>query len=1225
MLMNDDLFEFIDQFKDHVNLAQLKEQDDSGNSPLHYLARMKRFENNSDIINLFFEKFPNDKSNLLKIINKDGMTPLHLAIHTGNVNQADNLFHDSCLLLHGEDNGIFFNFLEAIIKSEYSSLFKDIFQASIKKCPQLLTETTKDYPNILLMAMEKQLSDFSSIILENLGEEDSRKILNLPYKGLTPLMLAIKGSLDPLASKILNREELDIRVKGSNDRNILHVAIEEKKLIIAEEILKRTEIKEIINQPDYDGNMPIHLAISNGSFQFVSKLLLQKDVDILSRDKQSMDILRLTMIKDPTMLNVFRYENMEPIYDINILKEFVNSKHDGYSLLTCAIMEKNLRNEHLEKFLSSWTNLILIEDYTEMDKEILQHAVTNKRSLKIFKDVLDYYRCSDDNDCISKGLSKEGTVLEASLKELDSHDFRKISNIILKHKESCGRQRVLDLLSKSYILNPLISGLKEDIFHFLLDWVESGQANLLHVAVQLDQVDLIKAIYKKDSKSQKCRQTGLTEALMLAAQEVRLNALEFLLYKDTENEPGVLLDKMIEKNSELLHMLLHQSAKNDCPEIFKLLVNKISNTDVLKKLDEDEKSNIIHSIGKGKESCFANFELLKEKLKDIGDDALMKEFIHGQDQNGNLPLHIAAIDINNMKLTLIEKLLEYSSDPSAKNNDKNTFLAMSLGVSQMLSTYINTRMKSQNIWLTNLRGNEKQLSQFIELEDDSVLFALLNKLNEIGKIEGSDVHPNKDLIGKVWHKEKVLPKSLSELLRWEAAFHDFNLSDSRKNKKCQSVKQCCKLELDPSISYLVYKRIQDDYVYEESNIGYYIRNSFSAVEFILFLFKFLDLAFDIALCFEYYYFEEFYQDMPQQEECKENFTLACYFYKVERLNLFIVSVAIFLLIVFADAFFVMTCNETSHYKAVLVGKCCWSNVSEKSKNQKMPYWSLITVVNQIAAMFYGCFMKTFMRYWKPSEKKKQTIKATQSMDIEALSECSHCKNCPKDDCVCIFCSNRSDDPLLMTKLAKEASTTVTLSKVVNSATENSWMPIIQLCLLFPHTIHLFPKETVNTSEITEITKGVGSNWRFIVTTASITMSLLSMSVTLTETYFAKPGKHTYKSHINWAIFFMSIILQVVPKIFAFQIFSFGFIAFHFGPGHIIGSLLVIAWISSGTRAVWHYLASRNKSVKSSMLFGLSSLYYLSEHHFYTLENASAPDVDQTDESRTTALLSQEAG
>ena len=68
----------------------------------------------------------------------------------------------------------------------------------------------------------------------------------------------------------------------------------------------------------------------------------------------------------------------------------------------------------------------------------------------------------------------------------------------------------------------------------------------------------------------------------------------------------------------------------------------------------------------------------------------------------------------------------------------------------------------------------------------------------------------------------------------------------------------------------------------------------------------------------------------------------------------------------------------------------------------------------------------------------------------------------KIDCICIFCSNNANDSkesqAKLNELRTDSFFVMTLDKVVTSATENSFMPLVQLSIVFPNIIYLFPKE-----------------------------------------------------------------------------------------------------------------------------------------------------------------------
>ena len=175
---------------------------------------------------------------------------------------------------------------------------------------------------------------------------------------------------------------------------------------------------------------------------------------------------------------------------------------------------------------------------------------------------------------------------------------------------------------------------------------------------------------------------------------------------------------------------------------------------------------------------------------------------------------------------------------------------------------------------------------------------------------------------------------------------------------------------------------------------------------------------------------------------------------------------------------------------------------------------------------------------------------------------------------------------------------------MTASTENAYMPLLQLATLFPNLIALFHIiENVNLESLkpTDVTK----YWGSIITIISIVSSLISMGMAMTETYFSKPGRKIYKTKGRWILFFMSIIFQVIPKIFAYQIFAFGFIPYLFpeiGADLIIPTLLILPFVLSFIRAMV-YLCSiaekrmGHKSLRESLFFGLATIYVCSEHAF----------------------------
>ena len=223
------------------------------------------------------------------------------------------------------------------------------------------------------------------------------------------------------------------------------------------------------------------------------------------------------------------------------------------------------------------------------------------------------------------------------------------------------------------------------------------------------------------------------------------------------------------------------------------------------------------------------------------------------------------------------------------------------------------------------------------------------------------------------------------------------------------------------------------------------------------------------------------------------------------------------------------------------------------------------------------------------------------------------KTCNNKKC---FKNITEKDITTFDKLQDNCDKTVTVGKIITSSTENAFMPLLQLSILFPNFISLFPTKDSENMVVNKewINKIVGGNFPFIAILLSIITSLTSMGIALTETYFSKSGRKEYKTTQRWALYFSSIVFQVVPKIFAYQMFAFGFVPYiapkGMGPDLIIPVLLTLPLILSLIRAIVFFFAFANedtkkpvgKKIKESLLFGLATMYVCMENNFQYRHN-----------------------
>lgn len=130
----------------------------------------------------------------------------------------------------------------------------------------------------------------------------------------------------------------------------------------------------------------------------------------------------------------------------------------------------------------------------------------------------------------------------------------------------------------------------------------------------------------------------------------------------------------------------------------------------------------------------------------------------------------------------------------------------------------------------------------------------------------------------------------------------------------------------------------------------------------------MDFCTDLTLNIEYTDPEKFYKDFPTRGQCKElDYQVsACLFYQMDQWTLFAISMSVFVLTYLCDFAFVMNSELTRHYRAVLVGRCCWKNCLDRHVNKYRRWfvWFCLFWLNQqvgdnglkIASTYANCIL-----------------------------------------------------------------------------------------------------------------------------------------------------------------------------------------------------------------------------------------------------------------------------
>ena len=671
-------------------------------------------------------------------------------------------------------------------------------------------------------------------------------------------------------------------------------------------------------------------------------------------------------------------------------------------------------------------------------------------------------------------------------------------------------------------------------------------------------------------------------------------------------------------------------------------------------LENDSKvENPMHSIAKTTKNVVEKYKLLASKLNDE-NGTLLTSYLCQQDASKNTPLHIAMnAQCTPDKLKIIAYMMKVPG-----TNQALTMLNTSG------ENCLSNLKKMPEDWFILLSEDEELRKIFIDLGDDEMLSVIIDCFKQLPSIE-ENTHPI-TLIKEIFRKKKKLDKSYTKLLHWEGEYHEDNSHEVRK---------CCYDEVDAKEAYLVNERIQKIIV-KSLTYGYFFKKAFEGMFIIFLITKSIDFGTDITMNVSFYNTTKesnfsIFKDLPSEETCKAyadqfngtkpvEFNLECYFHQMHKYMLFIAGLFVFFLTYITDAYFVMTDENTKQYKAIMIpGFCCWKSceqIMDKSRMKKLlmhVYWYFVLpFFNQMLIYVYGFWVRTFVRYWNKRYLLEKAIKNKENEEVKVVTEVDDevddpsTKNCLRKTISNIWklitccCKNTTEidqsdvkhDPYCYTNIQQNdianennnkilnemqdrCDKTVIIGKIVTSATENSFMPLLQLSLLFPSFISLFPK-SLEEFDVKEFVAGSnsGSNWRFAVILTSIITSLASMGIALTETYFSKSGRRTYKTKPKprWLLYFSSIVYQVVPKIFAYQVFAFGFVPYigkimtekfslspDLGPNLIIPVLLFLPLFLSLVRAiVFHLFAFKPRSWRESFLFGLSTMFVCSENDFH---------------------------
>ncbi|KAK1308255.1 Ankyrin repeat-containing protein [Acorus calamus] len=249
-----------------------------GNTALHEALRFRR----AKVAVALLEFDPR----LADTLNQAGESPLYLACELRmRVAVKRILSCDSTYRTEGP-NG------RTPLHASANSKHFGITRLLLKKLPYLI----KQVDNLGMNALHYSACTGAIKISHLLVKTDRSLAYVKDSKGLSPFFVAIQSGRPRTACMILDHCPDIGEMRDTCGKNALHITITHNSLRMMKALMKRPELRGLLNKPDDDGNTPLHTATKHHNWAKVKLILDTKRVDLRAKngeDHTALDVSEL--------------------------------------------------------------------------------------------------------------------------------------------------------------------------------------------------------------------------------------------------------------------------------------------------------------------------------------------------------------------------------------------------------------------------------------------------------------------------------------------------------------------------------------------------------------------------------------------------------------------------------------------------------------------------------------------------------------------------------------------------------------------------------------------------------------------------------------------------------------------------------------------------------------------------------------------------------------------